>query len=355
MQKRHFLAALAALVFPCRVLADSDAKPYSIGLITILTGNYSDFGRASASAAQLAVEDYEAANPAAKVKLIVEDDGADPKKGLSAFQKLRSADHADMIIPISTFGIGAVHTIVNREKRLTFILGNEPYEPEDDYIYMLSPAAIPAEQALGKYAAAQNPGGKIAIIASQNEVFFRFAQAVKSGAGSQGEIIEIPSGLTDYRGVVTALKAKHPAAVVFNGLPTECAQILKSMRDLGMKPRLYFDESISNSLSDFKAVLGDISFLLDAGFMKMAAHSDPGFIERYTKRFNSPPAQWSDYAYDVVALALKLKDMSSDDARRWLAAHTYRGVSGDIAFDQKGLRIPEFSIGRLGDDPRFSK
>ncbi len=333
--------------------AHADKEAFKIGFITILTGNYSDFGKASANAAQLAVNDYLIANPSVSVKLILEDDGADPKKGLSAFQKLRSVDHADAIMPISTFGIGSVHTIVNREKRLTFILGNEPYEPEDDYIYMVSPAAVPAERALGSYAAKQNPGGKIVIFASQNEAFLRFAKAAKEGAGVQGEIVEIPAGLDDYRSLVTQLKAKNPAGVLFNGFPTECAKILKTMRDLKMTPSLYFDETISNSLSDFKAILGDIKYLLDASFLKMSENSDSGFIERYTKTFGSPPAQWTDYAYDSVALTLRLKDMNSDEARKWLSKNRYRGVSGDIEFDERGLRKPEFSIGRLGDDPRF--
>jgi hypothetical protein len=78
-------------------------------------------------------------------------------------------------------------------------------------------------------------------------------------------------------------------------------------------------------------------------------------VERFTKRFNSSFQPWTDYAYDAVALALFLKDRTSDDARTWLKTNSYRGVSGDIRFDANGLRLPEFSIVPLAEAGEFKK
>ena len=330
----------------------AESAPVKIGFISILTGPYSDVGQAMANAARLAVEDYTVAHPLEKVDLLVEDDGADPKKALSAYLKLKESDKADLILPVSTFAIGALRDRVNRQKDLTFILGNEPYEPADDYIYMFSPAAIPAERGLGLQVAKDFPTGLILIVTSQNEAFFRFARAVQEGAGPRAQLLEIPSG-ADFAALALSIKARAPQALVFNGLPLETAKTIKELRRIGVAVPFYFDDSIGNSLTDFKTILGDLSALKNARTLHLTSHMDPDFVARYEKRFHTPAKIWTDYAYDAVALALKLKQTPVEEARAWLRSNSYQGVSGLIRFDAMGLRIAEFSVISLGEHPNF--
>jgi ABC-type branched-subunit amino acid transport system substrate-binding protein len=349
---KHLISVVIALLFLAAFPVAAEKKVTKLGFITILTGPYSDFGTASAKAAQLAIEDYMGKHPEEEIKLILEDDGADPKKGLSAFQKLRTVDHADLILPLSTFTIGSVRSIVNREKRLTLILGNEPYEPEDDYIYMLSPAAAPAEVAMGKRIAELHPQGRIVAFVSQNEAFFRFARAVKEGTGGRAELIEIPAG-ADIRAIVGKVRGMNPVAVMFNALPVEAAQIIKNMREIHFAPSLYFDDSVVTGLSDYQTTLGGLESLSKELVVTLSTRSDPKFVENFTKRFNTPPQLWTDYTYDLVALALSLRHKPVEEARSWLRTNVYHGVSGDIEFDAVGLRKPVYSIIPLGQHPGF--
>ena len=343
---------LATLLFLHASLLRAEAQPYKLGFISILSGPYSDVGQAMANAARLAVEDYEMAHPREKISFILEDDGADPGKALSAYEKLKNVDKADLIMPVSTFAIGVLRDRVNRQKDLTFILGNEPYEPADDYIYMFTPAAVPAECGLGEVVAKEHSEGAILVVTSQNEALFRFARAVKACAGERAQIIEIPAG-ADFRGLALSIKSRKPVALVFNGLPVESARLLKELKRLGVSVPLYFDDSIANSLTDFRTIMGDLSFLKDAKILNLTSHVDPGFAERYSRRFSTPPQIWTDFTYDATYLALLLKSKPSNDVREWLRTNSYTGVSGTIRFDANGLRVAEFAILPLSEHPNF--
>lgn len=342
---------IVAILCPSHSLR-AETKPFKLGFISILTGSYSDVGQAMAKAAELATEDYQRDHPERKITFILEDDAHDPKKAMSAYLKLSDADKADLIMPISTFAIGALRDRLNREKKLTFILGNEPYDPQDDYIYMVSPAAAPAEQGLGAAIRNDFKSGKVLILASQNEALTRFAKAVKEGVGAEAEILEVPSG-ADYRALALRIKAMKPVAIAFNAFPLDSANIVKELRRINFIPALYFDENIANSNTEFRTVLQDLSPLRDAKILRLGTNIQPDFSERFRKRFGTPATIWTDFAYDATYLALTLKDKPVEEARAWLASNTYHGVSGDIRFDNTGLRIAEFSVVPLKEYPSY--
>lgn len=306
-----------------------------------------------ANAARLAVEDYTASHPDENIAFILEDDGADPKRAISAYEKLKSVDRADLIMPVSTFAIGALRDRVNRQKDLTFILGNEPYEPADDYIFMFTPAAVPAQHGLGEEVARNHPQGSILVVTSQNETFLRFARAVRAGSTGRADIVEIPNG-ADFRSLALMIKSRNPVALVFNGLPRESAALLRELRRLSFSAFLYFDDSIANSSSEFETVLGDLGMIRNARILNLTSQMDSGFGQRYSKRFGSDPRLWTDYAYDATTLALKLKSKSVNEARAWLLSNDYHGVSGTIRFDRNGLRVADFRVIPLKEHPAFS-
>lgn len=326
--------------------AEEQKKPFKVGLISILSGQYSDIGQAIANAGQLAIDDYNSAHPTEKVEYVLEDDGADPKKALTSYNKLKDIDRADIIIPISTFATTSLRTVINNEKRLTFTIGNEPYEPEDDYIYMISPAATPGYKSLGEYVAKKIPEGKIGVFVGMNEAYYRFARAVKEGLGeTRAEWIELPADATDLTSFATVVRTKDLKGIVFTCFPNDIGRLLKALITMKVKlPPLFIDESIDNSLSDLKMLIGDVSMFIGSDQIRYSTRKDPEFAKRYAARFGSTPKSWTDFGYDVVALALSLKDKPVEEAREWLKNNTYHGISGDIKFDGVGLREPVFDI-----------
>ena len=342
------------IILPFIFLSNVYGEDLKVGFISILTGQYSDVGQSMANSAQLAIEDYEKES-GAKVKFFLEDDGADPRKGLSAFLKLIELDKVDLIFPISTFTIGSARDRVNQLNRVAFILGNEPYEPVDDSIYMVTPAAIPAERSLGKFVGEKHASGEVLVIASQNEAILRFAKAVKEGVGERASLIEVPAELMDFRGLALSIKRKNPTALIFNSFPLDSARLLKELFALQVKVPIYFDDSIANSLSDVKNILGDLSKLREAMILTYNTENSPLFTTRYQERFGESPRYWSDYSYDAVKLGLKLRDKDLSEAKAWLSNNVYEGVSGKITFDQVGLRLPDYSIIPIMQHPNFKQ
>jgi ABC-type branched-subunit amino acid transport system substrate-binding protein len=347
---RNVLLSSVLFLSGVDALAEETPRHFKVGMISILTGQYSDVGQGIANAGELAVEDYNKAHPDDLVGFLLEDDGADPKKAITAYNKLKDIDKADIILPISTFAITSLRGVVSSLKRPTLIIGNEPYEPVDDNIYMLSPAPGPAYVEYGKYIAKEVPSGAIAIVASQNEVFFRMAKAVQEGVGgSRSEIIEIPPGDTDLTSIALMIKSKGIQSVVFNAFPVEMAKVVKGLLRINSLPKnIFLDETIDNSIDDIKAVLGDdCKVLHGADRLKLSSALRSEFVAKYQKKFGLAPTSWSDYGYDAVALALFLRDKPLAEAREWLRTNSYEGMSGKIEFDAVGLRKPQFEIGKF--------
>ena len=127
----------------------SVAKISKIGMITILSGEYATVGENFRNGALLASEEYNIAHPDNKIEFIVEDDGFDSKKALSAYQKLTGIDGIDALINTSTPSIAAIYELVTKLTMPVIQAGEQPVEPTADNVFQILPGNIDAEKVLG--------------------------------------------------------------------------------------------------------------------------------------------------------------------------------------------------------------
>jgi len=322
-------------------------QPIKIGVITGLTGEYAFVGENWKKGVMLAEELYKKANPNSFIELIIEDDGFDTKKGLSAYRKMVDINKIDALINMTTPTINAIYNIVVENGMPVIQGGEQSQEPVDDNIMQIMPGNIFSEIQLGEYVKDMKLEN-LAVVYNNDATFLRFFDAFKNGYnGSFDEykLGSIESGTSDYRTITTKILAKKPSAIVFITIPNDGARLISEILKLSTeKPQFIFDLNFQSGFNDYKQILGDMNILNGDITMMIASQVSDQFIADWKAKYNEEPGVFADWAYDAYNLLLKTYDPDNSQWVKNLKKVDFEGVSGKVTFDETGVRIPDFQI-----------
>jgi branched-chain amino acid transport system substrate-binding protein len=118
--------AVAALMCASAAAQAEDDVAVKIGVLTDMSGLYSDIGGAgSLAAAKLAVEDFNPAAHGMKVEVIGGDHQNKPDVGANLARQWYDVDHVDVIVDVPTSSVALAISEVTKEKNKVF-LGSGP-------------------------------------------------------------------------------------------------------------------------------------------------------------------------------------------------------------------------------------
>ena len=346
------LAALTVGLVGCSP-KDTSVK---ISHVAPMTGSIAHLGKDNEAGAKLAIADLNKAGIKIDGKpvtftLISEDDGADPKQGTAAAQKLVDAKVAGVIGHLNSG---------------TTIPASKLYS--DAGIPQISPSAtnpkytqqgfkttfrVVANDAtlggvLGKYAVTELKGKSIAVIDDRTAygqgVADEFVKGVEAAGGKIADRQFTNDKATDFMSILTAIRAKKPDVVFYGGMDAVAGPMLRQMDQLKINAKLMGGDGICTSelpkLAD-KAIGNNRVFCAEAGGVvgpfeqKMAA-----FRERFQKETGAEVKLYAPYVYDATMVLVEaMKKANSTDPKKYLpelAKIQYEGVTGPIAFDEKG-------------------
>ncbi len=328
-----------------------------IGHVGPTSGQIAHLGKDNENGARMAIDELNAkgvtiGGKKAKFELLAEDDGADPKQGTAAAQKLVDAK---------------VNGVVGHLNSGTSIPASKIYS--DAGIPQVSPSAtnpkytrqgykttfrVVADDVhlggtLGKYAVKELKGKSIAVIDDRTAygqgVADEFEKGVK-GAGGKTVGREFTNDkATDFTAILTSLKAKKPDIVFFGGMDAVAGPMLRQMKQLGITAKFMGGDGIcSGELPKLAAgTMGDGQVVCaEAGGVEgEAKKSMDDFKVNFKKKFNADVQIYAPYVYDSVnvMVAAMVKAGSANPAKYLpVLAKTegYKGVTGTIAFDNKG-------------------
>jgi branched-chain amino acid transport system substrate-binding protein len=344
---------LALALAPC-AHAQSEVK---IGSVSPLSGPSAHQGKDIENGARMAIDDLNAKGIVIggnKVRwaLQAEDDGADPKLGTAAAQKLVDA------------GVAAVVGHLNSG---TTVPASKIYQSAG--IPQISPAAttplythqgfktafrvVANDNLVGRTLAAYSvntlKARKIAVIDDRTAfgqgLADEFVKGIKSTGAAQVVSRQFTNDkATDFNAILTQIRAQKPDVIFYGGMDAVAGPMLKQMKALGIAARLVSGDGIcseklpqlaGDALGDDKVicvVAGGVSPSEEAGYT--------AFTERYRKRFNMELQTYAPYAYDaVMVFAAAMQQAGSTEPARFLPALAkikYQGITGSIAFDSKG-------------------
>jgi branched-chain amino acid transport system substrate-binding protein len=327
-----------------------------IGHVAPLSGGQAHLGKDNELGAKMAIEDLNAkgikiGGKVVKFELVGEDDGADPKQGTSVATKLVDAK---------------VNGVVGHLNSGTTIPASKIYN--DAGIPQISPSATNVKYTqqgfnttfrvvandgqlgarLGDYAVKQLNGKKIAVIDDRTAygqgVADEFEKAVKAAGGEVATRQFTTDKATDFNAILTTIKGVGPDVVFYGGMDSQAGPLLKQMKQLGLTSKLMGGDGICTSglanlagdgMADGQVVCAEAGGVLGeqkAGLM--------AFRENFKKRTGLEVQIYAPYVYDAVnTLAAAMQKADSTDPKVYLpalASIQYQGVTGTIAFDEKG-------------------
>jgi len=352
--KLNVIVGAAALLLGGSVYAQD--LVVKIGHVGPTSGTAAHLGKDNEMGARMAIDELNAkgvtiGGKKAKFELLAEDDASDPKQGTAAAQKLVDSK---------------VNGVVGHLNSGTTIPASKLYS--DAGIPQISPSATNPKYTrngyktafrvladdvhlggtLGKYAVQQLKGKTIAVIDDRTAygqgVADEFEKAAKAAGGNTAGREFTSDKATDFTAILTSLKAKNPDIIFFGGMDAVAGPMMRQMKQLGINAKFMGGDGICTGelpkLAASTMADGQVVCAEGGGVEGEAKKSMDDFRVAFKKKFNTEVQLYAPYAYDAVNVMVSamVKAGSADPAKYLpeLAKISYKGVTGPIAFDNKG-------------------
>jgi branched-chain amino acid transport system substrate-binding protein len=336
--------------------AASDAQVIKIGHVGPVSGAIAHLGKDNENGARMAIEELNAAglkfgDKAVKFELLAEDDAADPKQGTAAAQKLVDAKVNGVIGHLNSGTTIPASQIYNTAgiPQISPSATNPKYTRQGyTGAFRVVADDVHLGGTLGKYAVETLKGKNIAVIDDRTAYGQGVAEEFKKGATAAGGSIVghefTTDKASDFNAILTTLKAKKPDVVFFGGMDAVAGPMLRQMKSLGINAKFMGGDGIcTTELAKLAgdAMKDDTVFCAEAGGVEgeQKASMDK-FRADFKAKFNADVQVYAPYVYDAVkVMATAMVNAGSADPAKYLPALKaikYKGVTGDIVFDEKG-------------------
>ncbi len=343
------VACIAAALAGCGQQS-SDIK---IGHVGPITGGIAHLGKDNENGARLAIEQANEAKiklggKEVKFVLVAEDDQADPKVGTTVAQKLVDAKVAGVVGHLNS-GTSIPASPLYSQAGIPVISGSatNPKLTEQGFKTQFRVVGRDDQQgpAIASYLAANNKPKVVAVIDDATAYGEGIANEVEKTLKAGG-IAVLPrekgtDKTTDWKAVLTKLKGREPDAIFYGGMDATGGPLMKQGRELGIMAVFAFgDGACTDEMTKLAGMAAEGLLCSQAGIPVAAA--DKSFLSTYKKKFNADPILYAPFTFDAanILIAAMKKADSADPAKYLpeLAKISYKGATGEIAFDAKGDR-----------------
>lgn len=347
-----FFAAISGFIILGCSKQPADDGVVRIGSVAPLTGAQSHYGKDNDNGARLAIDELNAkgvtiGGKKVKFELVSEDDQADPKTATIVAQRLVDKH---------------VKGVIGHLNSGTTIPASKIYH--DAGIVQISPSATAIAytqqgfktafrvmtndsqqgRVLGEFAVKKLGAKSVAIIDDRTAYGQGIADEVeKAVVTAGGKVVSrqyTTDNASDFTAILTSMKSSNPEVVFYGGMDPQGAPLVKQMRNLGLNAKYLGGDGL-NTL-DYLRLAGKDGDTTVASMPGLPIAQMPGgkaFQEKFTAKYG-PIQVYAPYAYDAVMVMVDaMVRANSTDPAVYLpevAKTRYQGVTGNIAFDEKG-------------------
>ncbi|HTT09508.1 MAG TPA: branched-chain amino acid ABC transporter substrate-binding protein [Burkholderiaceae bacterium] len=325
-----------------------------IGHVAPLTGGIAHLGKDNENGARMAVDEINAAggiklgDKTIKLELQGEDDKADPKEGTLAAQKLVDAGVVAVVGHLNS-GTSIPASKIYADANVTQISpsATNPKLTEQGFKTTFRVVANDNQQGgvLANFAATEMKAKTIAIIDDRTAYGQGLADVVEKVSKEKGVKVvarEFTNDkATDFNAILTKVRAAKPDVVMYGGMDATAGPMAKQMKQLGIKAPLLAGDGVCSP--EFIKLAGDAADKLTCSMAGEAVEKlakGQEFMQKYKAKFNADVQVYSPYSYDAVyVIADAIKRAGKADRASITAAMPatdYTGLTGQIAFDDKG-------------------
>jgi ABC-type branched-subunit amino acid transport system substrate-binding protein len=350
--KKSYIIALVVVILILVVYFLGNKKDDNVvfGVIAGTTGQYAAAGEGYVQGFNLAIEEWNESHTS-KLSAIIEDDGFDAQKGLSAYKKLKELDGVDAYAILSSFTIDAVYDQLHKEGRPVALGFEQTRSAEDDNIFQVLPAAEPVETALGQKVKDLGYKKPIAAVSNNTSVYQNFYRGFKNGFGSDVPKFEMGGDIGIIRSQALAIIDSKPDVVAFFMAPQDGALLVQEIVKLtstSARPYFVFDQSIQSGIDNYEKIFGKNISVLNGSLVAMSKNDfTEDFANAFRKKYNIDPVFGSDMGYNSFLLLANTYDSNSSKWITNMKKTKFTGSDGELSFDAMGLRVPNIFFGKL--------
>ena len=358
------ILALTAATLVAAPAAAQSGEPIKIGFSMALTGGLAPNGKSALLAQKIWEEDINAKGGllGRPVKLVYYDDKSSPAEVPAIYTKLLDVDKVELVIgPYATAQIAPAMPIVMQKKKTFIGLLGLAVNTEFNYpnYFAMIPSGPDAKPAFTKgfFDIAMAQGAKpqtVAIVAADQE----FSRNAADGARENAKAANLrvvydrtyPPPTADFAPIVRAIQASNPDIVVVCSYPPDSVGMVRSVNEIGFKPKAIGGAMVGLQATAIKTQLGPLlngwtnyDFWLPVPKMEFAGVAV--FIKRYQAKAAAEGvdplgyymAPWGYAQLQVLQQAVE-GTKSLDDAKLgdYIRANAFKTVVGDVKFGAKG-------------------
>ena len=322
-----------------------------IGFMGDLTGENSGIVIPPKNGAQMAIDEYNATNPATKIELVPYDSQGAPDQATALAQQAINTDKIVALVGPAFSGESQQVGPILEEGKIPSVSASATNatlaEKGWKYWHRILPGDRIQGTGIGEFIARAMTPKKVFVIHDNQDYSKGIADFVTQALKAKNVTLEAdvidPEG-SDYASTVNKVKSAAPDAIFYGGYYAEGGRLLKQLKEAGVTARF---------------VSGDGS--LDAGLAKGAGGTnangaivgcpclvDPTgetnekskkFVDSYKAKFNTAPAIYSAEGYDAATAfieAIKAGNTDSEKINEYLKTVDVPGVTKQIKFGENG-------------------
>ena len=358
------ILALTAATLVAAPAAAQSGEPIRIGFSMALTGGLAPNGKSALLAQKIWEEDVNAKGGllGRPVKLVYYDDKSSPAEVPAIYTKLLDVDKVELVIgPYATAQIAPAMPIVMQKKKMFIGLLGLAVNTEFNYpnYFAMIPSGPDAKPAFTKgfFDIAMAQGQKpqtVAIVAADQE----FSRNAADGARENAKAANLrvvydrtyPPSTADFAPIVRAIQASNPDIVVVCSYPPDSVGMVRSVNEIGFKPKAIGGAMVGLQATAIKTQLGPLlngwtnyDFWLPVPKMEFAGVAD--LIKRYQAKAAAEGvdplgyymAPWGYAQLQVLQQAVEgTKSLDDGKLGDYIRANTFKTVVGDVKFGAKG-------------------
>jgi branched-chain amino acid transport system substrate-binding protein len=352
----RLVIALALLVAACGH-GEAPAPAANEVIVTLghagpLTGSIAHQGKDDENGVALAIAQANAkklqiGGKTISFRMLSEDDQGDPKVGTTVAQKLVDA-HVAAVIGHLNSGVTIPASEIYNKAGIPVISGSatSPELTERGLKGVFRTVGRDDQQgpAIAAYIATQLKARSAAIVDDKTAYGEGLATEVEKSLRASGVTLvgreRTTDKETDFKAILTRIKAKHPDVVFHGGMDATGGLLLKQARELGVKALFAFgDGACTDEMAQLAGPAGEGLTCSQAGLPAAAATKE--FRDAFNAKYGETKL-YAPFFYDatnVVIAAMQRAD-SVDPAKFTPQIYnvSLAGATGKIEFDAKGDR-----------------
>lgn len=356
MNKKMWVGIAVATVMVAVIVIISsvkkqDAAVIRIGGVYALTGKVASFGRDVKNGVDLAVVQANESGGVngRKLEVVGEDTESDPKKAVSAFTKLIALNEIPAAVGFITSSEALACAPVAEKSKvvmITPIASTPKLKDAGDYVFRTRESGLLQSYKVAEYVYKHTGAHQAAVLCENaaNAVAYRdaFVTRFKELGGNVKASLTYEEGQTDFRIVLTRLKANDPEAVYLPGVGKVIARVLKQAKELGLQMPMFSSAGLEDPV--LFEIAGNAANGVIFGAPAFSLGSDEprtkAFVASYRRRYGGDPSVYAANAYDAANLiidALRNGRTTGPAIRDFLyEVKDYQGASGILTFDEYG-------------------